>query len=681
MMLENISHPADLKKMAQERLPDLCAQIREVIIDTVSKNGGHLAPSLGVVELTTALHYVFDSPHDKIIWDVGHQSYAHKILTGRRDRFHTLRKVGGISGFPKIEESPHDCFGTGHASTSISAAAGIAHALEKRGGANRAIAVIGDGSMTGGLAFESLNQAGHKIGNLIVVLNDNEMSISPNVGALSRFLSIRIHGKTVNKIRRSLKKLLLLIPIWGKKLYRLAQKAEETTVGFLTPGHLFEAFGFHYIGPLDGHNVNELIRVFQGVKDSPIGDKPILIHVLTKKGKGYAPAEDDPTRFHGIGPFDLATGKSLSSGKKTYSAAFGDALLDIAKENYRVVGITAAMTTGTGLERFAREYPDRFFDVGIAEDYAVTFAAGLATQGYRPVVAIYSSFLQRAYDQIIHDVCLQNLPVTFAVDRAGVVGEDGPTHHGTFDISSLRLIPNIVLSAPRNERMLREMFFFATEHNGPVVIRYPRGVVPEEEIYIAPQELQLGRAEIVYQQEHSVATVWAVGHLVEEAVKAAELLNREGINITVVDPRFIKPFDFELFGELAKSCPNIVTVEENALCGGFGSMVNEWLREERFSKVNLKCLGISDQFVEHAHQDLIRARCGIDSDGIVKAVKQQLNLTDSEDEHSLTREFPVTGRAMPSSTTVKIVSETNSSDQNPNDQKGIVIPTKVGIPW
>jgi 1-deoxy-D-xylulose-5-phosphate synthase len=630
MLLSHVNSPEDLKFIGREHLPRVCEGIREIIIDAVSKNGGHLAPSLGTVELTVAMHYVFDSPSDKIVWDVGHQSYAHKIITGRRDKFHTLRKEGGISGFPKTNESPHDTFNTGHSSTSISAAVGIAKAMKRKGLDNRAIAVIGDGSMTGGMAFEALNQAGHKVGNLVVVLNDNEMSISPNVGALSKFLSKRIHGKRGSSIRQHIKKLLLLIPFWGKRLYYVSKRAQEAAVGFFTPGLLFEAFGFDYIGPLDGYNLDELVEVFREIKSRPVGDSPVLVHVLTKKGKGYKPAEDDPTRFHGTGPFDKATGKAASSSAISYTMAFADSLVRLAKKNESIVAITAAMPTGTGLDAFMKEFPDRTYDVGIAEGHAVTFAAGLASQGLRPVVAIYSSFLQRAVDSIVHDVCLQNLPVVFAIDRAGLVGDDGPTHHGTFDLTYLRMIPNLTVLAPRSAQTLDKMLEFATKHSGPVAIRYPRGPVPEE-VYESGYEFEPAKAETLFKPEGAKAAILAVGHLVPEAIAAAKKLADEGIPCEVIDPCSIKPLDVRALERISSSYGLIVTVEENVIAGGFSSAVNGWLSSEGKRDVRLIQLGLPDRFVEHAEQARLRNIYGIDSEAIAKAVRDNSDaLRDAE---------------------------------------------------
>lgn len=624
MIIKNISCPDDLKRIAPNYLPEVCEHLRKTIIDTVSANGGHLAPSLGVVELTVALHYVFESPKDKLIWDVGHQAYAHKILTGRWDRFHTLRQKGGLSGFPNRKESPHDSFGTGHASTSISAAVGIAKAMKRMGRDDRAIAVIGDGSMTGGLAFEAINQAGNKVGNLVVVLNDNEMSISPNVGAISKFLSMHIHGRTVGRIRRKVKKFFLSIPVLGSILFKFSQKAEETTIGFFTPGYLFEAFGFDYIGPLDGHNIDEMIRVFSNVKNSPINDRPVIVHVLTKKGKGYLPAETNPVMFHGVGAFDKATGKPIGNGGESFTKAAGNSLLRVAKENKNVLAITAAMASGTGLDAFATAHPDRFFDVGIAEGHAVTFAAGLATEGYRPVVAIYSTFLQRAYDNIVHDVCLQDLPVTFLIDRAGIVGDDGATHNGTFDLSFLRMIPKMTIVSPRSASMLDLMMTFAVGHNGPVAIRYPRGTAPTE-VCENTSALELGAAQIVWKGADPSVVIIAVGHLVAEAFHASEMLAQEGINAIVVDPIFIKPFDKAMFRELIKSCPNLITVEENVLSGGFGSSIGEWLASEGLMEnVRLRNIALPDCFVEHASQSELRALYHLDANGIFNEVNEFL---------------------------------------------------------
>ena len=472
-LLERVHTPADIRKFSLSELEQLAQDIRDNIVQTVSRTGGHLAPSLGVVELTIALHYIFDTPNDKLIWDVGHQSYAHKILTGRRQQFTTLRQYKGMSGFPKFKESIYDAFETGHSSTSISAALGITLAKNLKKDSHRAIAVIGDGSMTAGLAFEALNHAGHLDKDLIVILNDNEMSISPNVGALSSFLSRKLTGKTMSRVKAHLVEKLQISDV-GENILNILRKSEESFKSFFTPGMLFEAFKFDYVGPIDGHNLEDLLETLETVRDTSHG--PMLIHVLTKKGKGYEPAEKDPDIFHGIGPFDIVSGKPHSSkGSVTYTKVFGDTIAELAAKDKEIVAISAAMVSGTGLKRFATEYPDRFFDVGIAEQHAVTFAAGLAVEGFRPIVAIYSTFFQRALDQIIHDVCIPNLPITLAIDRAGVVGDDGPTHHGVFDLSFLRFIPNLIIMAPKDEEELQHMLYTSIYHNGPSVVRYPRG--------------------------------------------------------------------------------------------------------------------------------------------------------------------------------------------------------------
>lgn len=621
-ILEQINSPLDLKSLAPERLPELAAEIRSFIVDVTSKTGGHLAPSLGVVDLSLALHYVFNTPNDKIIWDVSHQCYAHKILTGRREQFKSLRQMGGISGFTKRDESPFDPFGAGHASTSISAALGIAKSFKKRLLNNRAIAVIGDGSMTGGLAFEGLNQAGFKTGNLIVVLNDNEMSISKNVGALSKFLSLHLHSKRATRLRRWFKlKIQKLMPRRGALVYKLAQRAEEVAAGFFTPGFMFESFGFHYIGPLDGHNLNELIGVFKEINETPIGETPILVHVLTKKGYGYKPAVDNPEKFHGIGAFDKETGKTpASNGKPSYTQIAGDAILDIAKKDRSVIAITAAMPTGTGVDVVRRELPEQFYDVGIAEGHAVTFAGGLATEGFKPVCAIYSTFLQRAFDHILHDICLQNLPVTFAIDRAGLVGDDGPTHHGVFDLSFLRQMPNMAVMAPRDENMLKHMLFTAIYSGKPCAVRYPRGNAIGVAVDKEFKDIPIGTAELCFGDENSEICILAVGNRVWPAIEAAKTLLLEGISVNVVDARFIKPLDEKMLSKI--SAKKWVTVEENVLAGGFGSAVNEWLSFNRRGEVILKILGLPDSFIEHGPQEVLRAKYGIDVDGIARSTKE-----------------------------------------------------------
>lgn len=612
MILERIASPEDLKTLSHEELGTLAEELRTRIIETVAVTGGHLASNLGIIELTIALHHVFPSPADRIVWDVGHQSYAHKILTGRREQFATLRTEKGISGFPKIAESPYDAFGTGHSSTSISAALGLLEARDRNNEHYKVIAVIGDGALSGGLAFEGLNNAGHGKKDLIVILNDNEMSISPNVGALSAYMNRILTDERYRKFKKETKSFLEGIPKLGGSVAKIAQKAEETLKGMILPGILFEEMGFDYIGPIDGHNTDLLIETLNRIKSSTL---PTLVHVITKKGKGYEFSEKDPCVFHGIGPFEVETGSPLSSGSVTYSAAFGAAVTELAEKDSRVIAISAAMKEGTGLDCFAERFPDRFYDVGIAEQHAVTFAAGLAAGGLRPVVAIYSTFLQRAYDQIIHDVCLQNLPVVFAIDRAGLVGEDGPTHHGVFDISFLRHIPNLTCLAPKNSEELRLMLAWAVNHAGPVAIRYPRGRAPQSGIPAAP--LSPGNAELL--REGTDLMIMAIGNPAIAALKAAERLEAAGIHAAVINARFIKPLDRDIILSMGSRIPRILTVEENALQGGFGSAVLEFLNETKMSRVAVKRIGIPDSFIEQGSMNSLRAACGIDEEGIYQA--------------------------------------------------------------
>ncbi len=612
MVLEKIDSPLDLKKLSADELRVLADELRKMIIQTVSVNGGHLASSLGVIETTIALHYVFNTPVDKIVWDVGHQTYSHKILTGRKERFSTIRKENGLSGFPKIEESEYDAFGTGHSSTSISAALGILEGRDKNRQNFKVIAVIGDGAMTGGLAFEGLNNAGHLKKDLIVILNDNEMSISKNVGALSAYMNRLLTGEFYRKFKKETKSFLEGIPKVGGSVAKMAQKAEETLKGILLPGLLFEELGFDYVGPIDGHNTELLIETLKRIKSST---SPTLIHVITKKGKGYEFSEKNPCGFHGVGPFELETGSQLSSKTSiTYGETFGDALSELATEDRRIIAVSAAMKEGTGLKCFADKFPDRFYDVGIAEPHAVTFAAGLASQGLKPVVAIYSTFLQRAYDEIVHDVCLQKLPVVFAIDRAGIVGEDGPTHHGLFDISYLRHIPQLVFMAPKDGVELKQMLEFVIKYQGPSAIRYPRGKVPES-LHEGP-EVNLGKAEIL--RDGSDIALLAIGSCVIPALKAAKLLERDGINAAVINARFIKPLDRDLILSIASRIPKIITIEENNLQCGFGSLVLECLNDFSVT-AKVRRLGIRDTFVEQGQPDILRARYGLDEDGIYLA--------------------------------------------------------------
>jgi 1-deoxy-D-xylulose-5-phosphate synthase len=619
-VLDQIQTSHDVKKLDPEELERLCQEIREEIISVVSKNGGHLASNLGVVELTAALHYVFDFPRDKIVWDVGHQSYVHKLLTGRKDRFHTLRQYQGISGFPKREESPYDAFDSGHSGTSISSALGMAEARRLRGEEGKVIAVIGDGSMTAGLAFEGLNQTGHIDQDLIVILNDNEMSISPNVGALSSYLNRLMTGQFAYRFRKEVKSFLeSLPPRIGKKLLRFAKHAEESLKGLLIPGLLFEELGLQYIGPIDGHRMDYLIETFQNIKKLR---GPILVHVITQKGKGYPPAERSPDRFHGVPPFVVETGESRSGQKNplSYTEVFGETLCQLARENRWLIAITAAMQSGTGLEEFARQFPDRFYDIGIAEQHAVTFAAGLALEGMKPVVAIYSTFLQRAYDQVLQDVCLQNLPVVFALDRGGIVGEDGPTHHGLFDFSYLRHIPNLIIMVPKDENEFQDMIKTATECPFPVAFRYPRGKGMGVKRKDPLQSIELGKGEVL--REGQDILLVAIGTTVYPSLRAAEKLADTGIQATVINSRFLKPLDGNLLCDWAKRIGKVLTVEENVLQGGFGSSVLELFQERGLISVQVKRLGIPDVFVEHGPQALLREKYGIDENGIVEGVKR-----------------------------------------------------------
>jgi len=618
-MLETIHSPADIKRLSQDELERLAEEIRRVIIETCSRNGGHLAPSLGTVELTLALHYVFDAPRDKIVWDVGHQAYAHKLITGRRERFHTLRKRGGVCGFPRREESPYDVFSVGHSSTSISASAGIAEARCLNGESYKIVAVIGDGSMTAGMAFEGLNWAGDRKKDLIIVLNDNEMSISPNVGALSAYLNQIMTGRRVTRLRNDVKQFLRSIPNVGEQMLKLSRQAEEALKSFLTPGALFEELGFEYVGPLEGHRLDHLIPMLRNVKEH---NRPVLVHVLTKKGKGYPFAELEPTKFHGIGPFNARTGDLAAdpAGIPSYTEVFGRTMIKLARQNPKIVAITAAMCSGTGLDAYAKEFPERFFDVGIAEQHGVTFAAGMATEGIVPVVAIYSTFMQRAYDQVLHDVCLQRLPVVLAMDRGGIAGDDGATHNGVFDFSYLRAIPNIVVMAPKDENELQHMLKTAVECGGPASVRYPRGRGVGVALDETLKPLEIGRAEILL--EGADLAVFAIGYAVHPALEAARRLREEGIDATVVNCRFVKPLDEELLARVASATGRVLTVEENVLAGGFGSAVLEMFEARGLTGIAVRRLGIPDEFVEHGTQAEMRRKYGIDAEGILEAARK-----------------------------------------------------------
>ncbi|MDY0300413.1 MAG: 1-deoxy-D-xylulose-5-phosphate synthase [Trichlorobacter sp.] len=617
MILETINSPADLKKLPVEQLPDLAAELREFLLQTVAETGGHLGSNLGVVELTLALHYSFSTPKDKIVWDVGHQAYIHKILTGRREQFHTQRQYKGLSGFPKRSESEHDAFGVGHASTSISAALGMAAASSLTGEKNNVIAVIGDGSLTGGIAFEGLNQAGHLKKNLIVILNDNEMSISKNVGAFPAFISRKMTTRHFRELKKEIKGLLTNIPAVGNNVLKFARRAENSLKSFLTPGALFEALGFDYIGPIDGHNITSLLEVFSNLKDF---EGPVLVHLMTTKGKGYQPAENKPDKFHGVGAFDLSTGTAPGkAAPPSYTEIFGKTLTALAQKDPSIVAITAAMPDGTGLNHFAEALPERFFDVGIAEQHALCFAAGLAADGLKPVAAIYSSFVQRGYDQVFHDICLQNLPVVIAMDRAGLVGDDGPTHHGVFDLSYLRHLPGLTFMAPKDENELRHMLKTALELRKPVALRYPRGAGYGVQLDSELQTLPVGKGEIL-QQGDDLAII-AIGSTVMPALEAAQKLAEDGIKAAVVNARFIKPLDAELILQMAVKTGRLLTVEENVLQGGFGTAVLELLQEHGMS-VPVKRLGIADMYVEHGSQAQLRHDVGIDAAGIAKAAME-----------------------------------------------------------
>ena len=612
-LLDTIDGPADLKALTPEQLGELAGEIRTRMIDIVSRTGGHLAASLGAVELAVAIHYVFESPKDKIVWDVGHQAYAHKLLTGRRDRFGTLRQAGGISGFPRRSESEHDAFDTGHGSTAIAAGVGMAKARDLSGEDHAVVSVVGDGAMSGGMAFEALNLAGHLGTGLVVVLNDNQMSISRNVGALASYLGRLRTDPHYLRAKSDFEGIVSKLPL-GDSLLDAVDRFKDGIKQLLISGMLFEELGFTYLGPIDGHSLPDLI---DALKQARALSQPVLIHAITQKGKGYVHAENDAAKWHRTGAFDIDTGEPLSaSSGLSYTHVFGTTMVSLAERDPRLVAITAAMRAGTGLQEFAERFPDRFFDVGMAEQTAVTFAAGLASQGMRPVAAVYSTFLQRGYDQIVHDVALPRLPVILALDRAGLVGEDGPTHHGVFDLAYLRHIPGLVVMAPKDLSELAAMLKTAVELEGPSAIRYPRGEgtnPPEGD----PAGIPLGKAELLREGD-SVAVV-ALGTMVEPALGAARALSEQGIEVAVVNARFAKPLDVELIGELARTCGRVVTVEENTVAGGFGSAVAEMLHEQRIGAPVL-CLGIPDGFVDHGSREELLAGIGLDAESIARKI-------------------------------------------------------------
>ena len=607
-LLEMVNDPQQLRQLTLPQLKRLAGELRQFMIESVGRTGGHLSSGLGTVELTIALHYVYNTPEDRLVWDVGHQSYPHKILTGRREQMPSLRQLHGLAGFPKREESPYDTFGTGHSSTSISAALGMAIAAQKEGSGRKVVAVIGDGAMTAGMAFEALNHAGDLDANLLVILNDNDMSISPNVGGMSNYLARLLSGKLYSTMREGSKKVLKTIP----SAWELARRAEEHMKGMVIPGTLFEELGFNYIGPIDGHDLDTLVKTLKNLKTL---DGPQFLHIVTRKGKGYAPAEENPCGYHGVGRFNPETGeKEKSQGSPpTYTEIFSDWLCDMAAADERLIGITPAMREGSGLVSFSEQFPDRYYDVGIAEQHAVTLAAGLACEGLKPVVAIYSTFLQRAYDQLLHDVALQNLPVLFAIDRAGIVGPDGPTHAGSFDLSFLRCVPNMLLMAPADETECRRMLSTGFRHDGPAAVRYPRGSGLGVEAGSGLDTLPIGKGEIV--REGSDVAILSFGSLLGPAMEAAETLGA-----TVANMRFIKPLDEELVMQLAAGHRLLVTLEDNVVMGGAGSAVNELLHH-RDCSIPVVNLGLPDSFVEQGTREQLLALCGLDRDGIVRAVR------------------------------------------------------------
>lgn len=614
MLLEKIQKENDIKQLKPEELEKLAEEIRQFLVEKISVTGGHLASNLGVVELTMALHLAFELPQDKMIWDVGHQSYTHKILTGRRAGFDDLRKYGGMSGFPKRKESECDAFDTGHSSTSISAGLGYVAARDIKGEEHSVISIIGDGAMTGGMAYEALNNASRLKSNFIIVLNDNNMSISENVGGMSRYLNGLRTAEAYTGLKKGVEDTLMKIPVQGEKILYQMKKTKSGLKQLFVPGMFFEDMGITYLGPVDGHDIRKLYKTFQEARRV---DHAVLVHVLTKKGKGYGPAEENPSRFHGIVPFDIETGEAKEkSSKDSYTDIFSKVFCDIAKQNDAVVGITAAMADGTGLARFARMFPDRFFDVGIAEEHALTFAAGLAAGGLKPVVAVYSSFLQRAFDQAIHDVCLQNLPVMIAVDRAGLVGSDGETHQGLFDLSFLNMIPNMTILSPKNRWEMADMVRFCADFQYPVALRYPRGAAYEG-LSAFRTPIVYGKSEILYEEE-DIAVIF-VGHMAELAVQVRDRLKEIGYHCSLINARFVKPLDTEMLEALTKDHRLFVTIEENVLSGGFGEQVLHYVSRAKLD-VGVRCIGIPDDYVEHGNVDLLRREVGLDVETIVKQI-------------------------------------------------------------
>jgi 1-deoxy-D-xylulose-5-phosphate synthase len=631
-ILKTIQTPADLKRLSPVQFPALCQELREQIIDVVSNVGGHLASNLGVIELTVALHYLLNSPKDKIVWDTSNQAYAHKLLTGRRERFHTLRQYGGLSGFTKREESDYDTFNAGHAGTGVSAAYGMVEAREQLKQRHKVVCIVGDGAMTAGMTLEGLHHAGGLGKDFLVILNDNQMSISKNVGAISSYLNRTFTGEFYGKMREETGQLLGKIPHIGSDVQKWARRAEELAKGAILPGLLFEELGFRYVGPIDGHNFEHLLPTLDNVLKMK---GPVLLHVITKKGLGYEPAVKNPVWFHACPPFVRETGApAKKAARPSYTQIAIESLVKLARADKRIVAITAAMCEGTGLNIFEKEFPDRLYDVGIAEQHAVTFAAGLATQGLRPVVAMYATFLQRAYDQVVHDVATQNLPVTFCIDRGGLVAEDGTTHHGAFDFAYLRHMPNMVVMAPKDENELQHMLKTCIQYDGPASVRYPRGLSLGVAMDQQPHTLPIGKGELL--QDGTEVAIVAIGVPVSQAVTAAKRLEEEGISTAVVNARFVKPLDRDLIVEVAKRVRYVVTVEEGSKMGGFGSAVLEALSEGGVTHVVTKVLGLPDWYIEQGPQDLLRERYGLTAEGIYQSVKELICKTPVSSMEKLT---------------------------------------------
>lgn len=622
-MLEKINYPEDLKKLTLEEKETLAIEIRKYILEIVSKNGGHLASNLGVVELTIALHSIFNFPEDKIVWDVGHQTYVHKILTGRKEALKTLRKLNGIAGFPKTNESKYDNFNTGHSGTSISAALGIARARDLKNEKNSVLAVIGDGAMTGGMALEALNDVGYSKTKMTIILNDNEMSISKNIGGLNMLLSKLRTKKTYTKSNISLKKIISKLPVIGKPTVKVIQRLKRSIKQLIIPKMFFEDIGFTYLGPVDGHNIQELENILRLSKQI---DNPVIIHVLTKKGKGYSIAEENPDKFHATSPFDIETGKAGKEKKKDYSKVFGDKLVELARENEKIVAITASMKDGTGLTKFSKEFPKRFFDIGIAEQHALGLAAGMAIEGTIPVVPIYSSFYQRGYDQVIHDIAIQNLPVVMCVDRAGIVGADGETHQGLLDMAFFRLVPNLTIMAPKNFKELEEMLEMAVNLNKPVVIRYPRGGEEDykfqETTNCEHTKMEEGKAEIL--KEGKDISIISIGKMVSRAMKVAEELEKENIRANVINARFLKPLDIKTMKDSITKTRKVITIEDGTIINGLGTVIKELIIDENLQNIKLECFAYPDKFIQHGSVQELERIYGLDEENIIANIKNKI---------------------------------------------------------